>query len=577
MPTTATDITTIQSGDKFRITRTEGSHGFPVGTVVTVCEWRGETEWYVPEGEDGVSFMATTLDDIVDPTHRIGTSAWVVFGGRADGMSEGNVEPFYDTEPEPHTPRSFQDRLAAFTAAVPDTNPWSGNQHRLVPDTLTPVRITDVTGTGGRRDDLVGREGYLLQTDPHDAGLTFLVAVDGRTDQDVAFREEDWGVHLPGEESDWTVRWVRDVEFLPTLPEHFTVRLTERVPGLRPMTDYPVDVTAWPTVRMGQWPLVTWTGDGGWTLADRPNANERLGSWPDTRGYWVSADVIDRLRALLPEPEVEAERPEVALCEVNYHPGEPHEHWATDRYPDRMLFANVGFVGPANYTQHGGLFGKGSHVSHGVTPEPVTVEDVPSVTVTDLPPEEVVRLIREGESADDVQLGDAAAIEALVEQVTAARRERDEARQERAQWIDNAVTVSRRHARGADWCGVYDRTMEALGLPGRGDDDDDDDEPEMEWVTVTQDVVITASHSVPDADDYFVEEFGAPHAFVEYESDTDEVDMSVTIRLSTEVEVAEGNCACGEGYVDWAEHLPTWVTNNHLSWTTTGDEECGND
>ena len=128
------------------------------------------------------------------------------------------------------------------------------------------------------------------------------------------------------------------------------------------------------------------------------------------------------------------------------------------------------------------------------------------------PPEEVLRLLREEHPALFVE--EREQIASLLDQITVARAAVDEARQERALWLDRLITRSRVVANDNDWCGVYDSAMRALGLPGRrdehdtDDDEDDEEEEEREDVTVTATIEISVDFDDEMFDSWFEDRHG---------------------------------------------------------------------
>lgn len=93
---------TVQIGDRFRITRTSGGHGFAVGTIVEAA-----TETRGGQVSRTNSLYVTTSDNLDGPTWQGGVSAWVSpWPSRTGSDTTPNAE-FVDrptqSEPEPAT------------------------------------------------------------------------------------------------------------------------------------------------------------------------------------------------------------------------------------------------------------------------------------------------------------------------------------------------------------------------------------------------------------------------------------------------------------------------------------------
>lgn len=193
-------------------------------------------------------------------------------------------------------------------------------------------------------------------------------------------------------------------------------------------------------------------------------------------------------------------------------------------------------------------------------------EPEPEPTPAELPPpEEVLRLIRE--DAPDDWAAEITTIEGLLARIVEARTAVDAARMDRAQWLDRLIDRSREVADDNDWCEVYDRAMEELGLPSRGDR-----EPDTEEVTVTANAEVTVSFDEDHFESWFSDHFDTTD-FASINSHS--TSFTVNLSLSTTVDVEEGECGCDHD-IDWDGHLPSWVTDNSFDWDIT-ETECSND
>lgn len=267
----------------------------------------------------------------------------------------------------------------------------------------------------------------------------------------------------------------------------------------------------------------------------------------------------------------------VRECDVEEHPETEHAHWRFRGGP--VVATPVDWTAQARRWHRAGTFAKGEHlVSHSVT-----LDEEPTEVITDrvenlpVPPAEVLRMLREHpEDHRPRAVQRAGTIERLIGEVAAATEVRDAARQERAQWMNEVITVSRRYASDQAWCGVYDQAMVSLGLPNRHDsmdpDPDEEEEPETEEVSVTATVTVTIPMDDDDVEQWIADRYYISTADL---SDTSEPGTITTrISVTTTYEVDTGSCGCDE--ITWDEHLPAWVRDNGLDWEVV-DEECSND
>lgn len=127
-------------------------------------------------------------------------------------------------------------------------------------------------------------------------------------------------------------------------------------------------------------------------------------------------------------------------------------------------------------------------------------------------------------------------VETLAQQVQQAeealRRERDEW----TDWVRHAVERSQEVANDNDWCGVYDATMERLGLPPRTP-------PEPEEEEVGWRATVTLRRTVDDDD--VIHAVTTEDMRRRYDIEVDEAAvLSVQITVSGEITVEEGSCVC---------------------------------
>lgn len=200
-------------------------------------------------------------------------------------------------------------------------------------------------------------------------------------------------------------------------------------------------------------------------------------------------------------------------------------------------------------------------------PEPV-VEAEPEPTPDLPPPEEVLRRLTERDNIDPEvrRRRSIASITDLLQQVTEARTAVDAARHDRASWLDRLIERSREVADEQEWCEVYDRGMEELGLPSRHDR-----EPEQEEVRVTATAEVEVSFDSDDFESWFSDGVSSEFASI----DSHSTSFTVNVSLERTVMADEGSCVCGETDDDeW--DMPSWVRDGGYSINII-DEECSND
>lgn len=123
------DITrdSVQIGDLLRITSTHDGHGFPIGTLVRVCERDGRRGFMSRDyGDDRYVrvFVTSSIDEtpeqLAEPHQwSYGRGAWVVL--RDDNRSHCDVNAEYAEPPEPEPEAvSYEAALAAAEAALAD-------------------------------------------------------------------------------------------------------------------------------------------------------------------------------------------------------------------------------------------------------------------------------------------------------------------------------------------------------------------------------------------------------------------------------------------------------------------------
>lgn len=271
-------------------------------------------------------------------------------------------------------------------------------------------------------------------------------------------------------------------------------------------------------------------------------------------------------------------------CDEGHKP-EPHSHWVLDG--DKVYAMPVDFQpAPAvaqfwSQPEPGAVF---TTIDDSQRSEPETRDTGPSLPDS-LTPEEVARRLRAREGIEEgLRRRDAQPIEDLLADVQQTRALRDEARVERGTWINEAILTSRRYAESARWCGVYDRTMEELGLPNRHADlnsrpgvdyevdpdfEPDDAEPETEEINVTARAEVQYDFDDSDFDDWFEGRFG-----VSVSSNSNSTTFTWSIDLDATITVDEGACGCHD--VDWDEHMPDWVSDSGAD-VTIENRSCSND
>lgn len=158
-------------------------------------------------------------------------------------------------------------------------------------------------------------------------------------------------------------------------------------------------------------------------------------------------------------------------------------------------------------------------------------------------------------------------VETLAQQVAKAEAALQQERDEWTNWVRFAVERSQEVANDNDWCGVFDATMERLGLPGR--------EPEPEEVDVDWWTTVTLSRNV-DEDDIL--------RLVRDEVGGDGTDLTVSqgavvvvdVRVRGEMTTDEGSCVCDSIDSDDIErNLPDWCADWEVD--DRGTVHCDND
>jgi hypothetical protein len=138
-------------------------------------------------------------------------------------------------------------------------------------------------------------------------------------------------------------------------------------------------------------------------------------------------------------------------------------------------------------------------------------------------------------------------VETLAQQVAQVEAEIQRERNEWSQWVQKAIDRSREVANDADWCGVYDATMERLGFPGRAE------EVEVGWYTT-----VTMSRNVDEDDIKRIvrNEVGTGNDI----EVTQPACVQVSLRVSGSRTAREGECICDEIDSDVIDdYLPSWT------------------
>lgn len=307
----------------------------------------------------------------------------------------------------------------------------------------------------------------------------------------------------------------------------------------------------------------------------------------DNNGETISQTVATRFLTPMPEPVAEdGSTPEwpVRLCEaghratngVHYHVTEGSDTFQ----PEGRSFHNYTVMQRTDWaTEQGVRYGNAEQVAEWVAAHPESSQPCDTVDPdAPLPPEEVLRIIRADNTLLHEYTEQVQTIESLLAQVVVARQAVDDARHERALWLDRLITRSREVARQQDWCGVYDAGMRELGLPGRHDahegvtvdDDDEDDEPVTEEITVTATIEISVNFDDGDFDSWFENLHG-----VSISSASNSTDFTFTIDVEHSVTVPEDECGC-EQDIDWENVLPSYVRDSGYGWDVDR-KECTND
>lgn len=287
-------------------------------------------------------------------------------------------------------------------------------------------------------------------------------------------------------------------------------------------------------------------------------------TWRGGVSAYVRADGVNPSAAFVseveptPEPERAAhyDTPEWPVLECT-----ERDHMAAAHYHVDMPGTSV--VGFSRYvherdgftTRQGARFS--TNRDDWVRPEPeIPAEEIP-------PPEEVLALLL----ADTDQFPhQRLRIEALMGEVAQARARVDDARQERAQWLDRLIDRAHEVASDEDWCSVFDDGMEELGLPRRG-------EPERETVTVTASVEVSVDFDEDQFVEWFNENVSSDHDGADSQTETFTINLSLTRDF---FDVDEGDCPCDDDVDLWRDYLPQWVRDNEYSWTII-ETECCND
>lgn len=139
-------------------------------------------------------------------------------------------------------------------------------------------------------------------------------------------------------------------------------------------------------------------------------------------------------------------------------------------------------------------------------------------------------------------------VETLAQQIERVEAEILAERNEWSQWVQTAIDRSREVANDADWCGVYDATMERLGFPGRRE------EVEVGWYTT-----VTMSRTIEDDDIVRIvrNEVGTGNDI----EVTQRACVQVALRVSGSRTARDGECVCDEIDSDVIDdYLPDWTS-----------------
>jgi hypothetical protein len=157
-------------------------------------------------------------------------------------------------------------------------------------------------------------------------------------------------------------------------------------------------------------------------------------------------------------------------------------------------------------------------------------------------------------------------VETLAQQVAKAEATLRQERDEWTEWVRFAVERSAEVATEQDWCGVYDATMERLGLPTRA--------PEPVEEEVGWRCTVTLSREVEDDDVLRLvrDEVGGDGTDLQV---TTSAVVTVDVRVTGEVTAEEGDCVCDSVDSDDIEgNLPDWCSDWEID--NRGTVHCDN-